>query len=290
MQNNVCIVMSTYNGEKYIATQLDSVLNQKDVNIIIYIRDDGSNDRTPAIISEYSKEHKNIIYSIEKNIGFKKSFIKALKDAPVCDYYAFCDQDDYWFPSKIKETVDLISKPKSLAFCNAIVSDEFLNDVKPLYDNIVVPSYPESLTSSNTHGFLFCFDKELRDLAIRIPVDRILIPHDFWLITIANLFGNIVFDSNTFVAKYRRLPNSISRIKPIKLFFMRLKSLFISERTVSDYSKMILDYYGNDLDKNIYNLIYACANYRDSIELKKHLLSTENIKLKYKIKILINRF
>ncbi|WP_051688386.1 glycosyltransferase [Butyrivibrio sp. AE2032] len=290
MQYNVCVVMSTYNGEKYLATQIDSLLQQEGVNLLLYIRDDGSSDNTPCILKEYSESHDNIVISIENNIGFRKSFLKALKDAPDCDYYGFCDQDDYWYPNKLFDTLSLLRKSQaSLAFGNAIVTDEKLEGDSLLYSEIRVPSFPESLTASNTHGFLFCFDKRLRDLAIRLSVDLFNIPHDFWLVTLASLFGSISYDNNMVVAKYRRLPNSVSRYRPILLLLKRIEALFVDRGIVVQYSKYILKFYSDVLTPENRRLVTACAYYKEDKKSKKYLLNSKYIKKKYKIKVILNR-
>lgn len=290
MLRNICVVMSTYNGEKYLPMQLDSLLNQKGVNIIIYIRDDGSTDNTPSILTEYSRENDNIIVSLEKNVGYKKSFMKALKDAPESDYYGFCDQDDCWFPEKLYKTLCLMDNTKSsLALGNAIVTDEELNEQFLLYSQQSIPSYPMSLTSSSFHGFLFCFDRHIRELAIRFPIEEITIPHDFWIITIASLFGTITYDLDLVLAKYRRLPNSVSKSRPIKMFFHRMHSFLFTNGIVEPYSKRILELYKDELVGNKKELVNACAYYKISWKEKKYLLHHKEIKRKYKIKVFFNR-
>lgn len=289
MKKNICVVMSTYNGEKYIEVQLDSLLKQNDVNLTIFIRDDGSTDHTSEILNHYSQKYNNIIVSLEKNIGFKKSFLKALKDAPESDYYGFCDQDDYWFPNKLSSTLNLLYDEYNLAFGNAIVTDENLTGNSMLYSRKDIPGFPECITSSNTHGFLFCFDKSIRDLAIRIPLDEFSIPHDFWLITIANIFGMINFDINLVLARYRRLPNSVSKRHPLKLFISRLKALLFSKGIVDFYSNIILKLYNNELTIEKKELVYACATYKREWSSKKYLLKCKSIKAKYKVKVLLNR-
>ena len=96
----VNILMSTYNGEKYIEEQIQSILNQEEVIIKLYIRDDGSTDNTVKIIESFNKE--NIVLFKMSNIGWKKSSLELTKLVEYHDdeYYAFSDQDDVW--KKIK--------------------------------------------------------------------------------------------------------------------------------------------------------------------------------------------
>ena len=96
MMKTVQILLSSYNGEKYISRQIDSILRQKDVEIHLLIRDDGSTDGTRAIIKEYEKKYPaNVEVVFGENMGWKKSFFTLLRLAGDYDYYAFADQDDY---------------------------------------------------------------------------------------------------------------------------------------------------------------------------------------------------
>lgn len=88
---SVQVVMSTYNGEKYLKEQIDSILSQEGVDVRLYIRDDGSSDRTTDILASY-QEHKNVKIEKGNNLGFAKSFLTALDECDEADYYAFSDQ------------------------------------------------------------------------------------------------------------------------------------------------------------------------------------------------------
>ena len=101
-------MMSTYNGEKYLKEQLDSILNQECVDVNLLIRDDGSSDNTIEIIESYQIEYPNITLIKGKNEGVIASFMDVLFVAPECSYYAFADQDDVWLPEKISITLAMM--------------------------------------------------------------------------------------------------------------------------------------------------------------------------------------
>ena len=101
--------MSTYNGERYLREQIDSILQQIDVEIELIIRDDGSNDGTVQIIEEYASKYPCISYYCGDNVGVGKSFMELLKNAPTADYYAFSDQDDVWLKDKLIRAVKAIT-------------------------------------------------------------------------------------------------------------------------------------------------------------------------------------
>ena len=110
--NNVAVLMSTYNGEKYLKEQIESIFKQEKVNIKLYIRDDGSTDNTMAIINELKMVYDIVVInnSIE-NMGPAKSFMKLVYNVEdTFDFYAFSDQDDIWENNKIISAIDMIKK------------------------------------------------------------------------------------------------------------------------------------------------------------------------------------
>ena len=105
----VAVLMSTYNGERYLREQIDSIAAQRDVEVFLWVRDDGSCDETRALLLEFSKKPRGSILSwkveMGDNRGFLGSFENLLTGAEGCDFYAFSDQDDYWFPEKLTKAI-----------------------------------------------------------------------------------------------------------------------------------------------------------------------------------------
>ena len=105
------ILLSTYNGEKYLTQLLDSILNQDYKEWRLIIRDDASCDSTKKIIDIYQRLHPNNIIIIPNNtntnIGVIKSFELLLSQSS-SKYIMFCDQDDIWLPNKISESIKTI--------------------------------------------------------------------------------------------------------------------------------------------------------------------------------------
>ena len=106
----VCVLLSTYNGEKYLREQIESLLSQIGVKIIIVARDDGSHDDTISILAEYEKKITYFHYLVGENVGPAQSFFMLMQQAPKADYYAFCDQDDVWDKDKLIIAVDMLEK------------------------------------------------------------------------------------------------------------------------------------------------------------------------------------
>lgn len=104
----VTVVMATYNGARFLRQQIESILAQTYPVAELVIQDDGSDDDTIDIAREYAERHPNIrIFYNEKNMGFNRNFISALKRS-ASTYTAIADQDDIWFPEKLERQVAAI--------------------------------------------------------------------------------------------------------------------------------------------------------------------------------------
>ncbi len=113
--NSIAILMATYNGEKFLRSQIDSIINQSFKNWTLYIQDDGSSDSTIDIITEYCV-NDNRIKLLDTGLsrqGASMNFMSML-NVVESDYYMFCDQDDVWFPDKIKKSIARIKDEERL--------------------------------------------------------------------------------------------------------------------------------------------------------------------------------
>lgn len=106
---SVTVVMASYNGERYIRQQIDSLLAQKGVDVQILVRDDGSKDSTTAILDEFKSKNALKWYT-GKHLNVAYGFLSLLKYASRTDYYAFCDQDDVWKENKLAAAVEMLRK------------------------------------------------------------------------------------------------------------------------------------------------------------------------------------
>lgn len=133
----VIVLMSTYNGEKYIKQQVDSILNQENVSVELVVRDDGSNDNTISILKEYEKAGKLIWYTGD-NKGPAYSFFDLMEYAKnryddYC-YFALSDQDDIWKKQKLYRAItELKENDSQLYYC----SKQLLSDNKEVNGRIV---------------------------------------------------------------------------------------------------------------------------------------------------------
>ena len=112
MQEKVDILLATYNGERFLQQQINSIFEQTHTNFFIYIRDDGSKDNTVSIIKEYVQKYPDKIAIIEDNfgnLGVTQNFNELMKYS-TANYIAFSDQDDIWLPQKIEKSFNFLKE------------------------------------------------------------------------------------------------------------------------------------------------------------------------------------
>ena len=224
----VAVLLSTYNGEKYVGAQIHSILTQSYKNLVLVVRDDGSSDKTVKIVKEYMENYNNIKLVEGKNLGFIKSFFELLK-LEQADYYAFADQDDVWLPDKIAFAVKSLdkldnSKP-NMAFSN---SDYYDVDMKLIKEGEKGKtfSFTNSLYECVTQGMTMVINQKTKDTVLDYMPERVFF-HDWWVYMICSGMGNVAYDDVTTV-KYRRDGKNATAEGEnfIKLLIWRIKNLF----------------------------------------------------------------
>lgn len=196
----VIVVISTYNGAKYIERQLDSIFNQVNVDVRVLVRDDCSKDDTVEVIQKYAQRHpKNKIEIVKgKNVGFAKSFWLGLSKCGEADYYAFADQDDVWKPNKLICCINAMQEENQipqLAYCKMQRSDIQLNRL----DEQVEILKPEQLTKKLTliktynYGAATVINKSAKKLVCRLWPEVDDLPHDMWIGTLCYWFGKVYY-------------------------------------------------------------------------------------------------
>lgn len=201
MQATVQILLATYNGERFLRAQLDSLFTQSFQEFTLLARDDGSTDNTLQIIDEYIEKYPSKISLIKddkKNVGATQNFGILLENA-TADYIFFCDQDDVWINTKIENSLQKIQileqtdkqKP-CLVFSDMKWIDEQGNTInESLWKQYKLhPNYftlNRLLIQNIPHGCTMLINKSLRDLAFPIPKEAIL--HDHWIALLAAAAG-----------------------------------------------------------------------------------------------------
>ena len=274
----VAILMSTYNGEKYIKEQIESLLSQTYRNIEIYIRDDGSKDNTIKIIENYKEKNNNIILKEGKNIGFINSFFELLKACNDADYYAYCDQDDIWMEDKIERAVKFLEKTDenkpALYFSNSDYYDSDMNFLATAEKNKIY-NFRNSLVECVTQGMTMVINNKTRQTIIENKPETCLF-HDWWTYMICSGFGQIVYDDKSLV-KYRRHNKSVTveGKSKIELFIWRVKKFLIGD-SLKDIKKQLQEYktfFAEELKEDDRKLLelFTKEKYSFIVALKKFL-------------------
>ena len=196
----VAILMSTYNGEKYLTEQIKSIQNQTYSSWSLYIRDDGSNDNTKKIIKSYSIGDSRIKFIDDnKRLGPAGSFLYLMTIVDA-DYYFFCDQDDYWLKDKIKSMVEQLDQLNNtipqVLYCNLKCVDKNLTPQKYGFDNLIGKiSGINRFFGNDMPGCVMSFNRATRDLAKKYQSydDKRIAMHDWWIALIAQTFGQVHF-------------------------------------------------------------------------------------------------
>lgn len=210
--------MSTYNGERYISEQLDSILSQTLNTFQILVRDDGSQDNTLAILADYADRYDQIACYTGANLGVQKSFFDLIIHAdPQADYIAFSDQDDIWQPQKLARAVQCLqsvtaSDDRPLLYCGAQeLVDEGLNPIKATVSReIHLPSFGNALVQNICTGCTAVINRPMARMIREHRPDHMenIVMHDWWLYLTASCFGDVYYDASPYV-KYRQHTDNV---------------------------------------------------------------------------------
>lgn len=269
----VAVLLSTYNGMKYIEEQLNSLFSQVgDFDLTIYIRDDGSSDGTGQFIQEFMNEHRNIILNLGKNLGVIGSFFELLSSVEKYDYYAFCDQDDIWHPLKIEAALLFLDKAEHkvpAAYCTSYdYVDENLNVLgrSPISGDISINNL---LIENCAPGCTVLFNHSLLQICRRAQLNNIhdkVVMHDWFVVLTAILFGNLYFDNNSYIY-YRQHANNVVGVNHnvVKSFFNKTKKLLTHKGNslLVLQAETLLEYYKESIsndDLEVFNNFLQCKS------------------------------
>ena len=203
----VLVLLSTYNGEKYLKEQIDSVLAQKNTDVSILVRDDGSTDKTLEILEKYKKDGKLEWYT-GKNLKPAKSFLNLVRCAETTyDYYAFCDQDDFWYSDKISEAIYEMEKeptmlPK-LCYCNIELVDKNRRHLDDRKISNRCNFFDEMLLTYCVPGCTMVFNRNLLDIVKKHMPTKITM-HDCWIYFVCVAVGGRIYSTESIGIQYRQ--------------------------------------------------------------------------------------
>ena len=214
MENyRIAILMATYNGEKYLKEQIDSIISQTCQDWHLYIHDDGSKDSTIAIIKDYICQYPDSITLLDypPQGGACKNFLSLLErvEAP---YYMFCDQDDVWLPEKIEKSFCKIqeieekssSKTPIIINTDLTIVDEHLHTICESFwsHERIIPNwlrtYDDHAAVYSATGCTMLFNHKTKEI-VKHPY-KYATMHDAWVnLSVAAVNGVICYLPESFI-------------------------------------------------------------------------------------------
>lgn len=279
------VLLSTYNGEKYLHEQLNSIFSQKDVEVKLLVRDDGSTDSTVSILEEY--QNRNIEIITEQNIGVKKSFFKLLMEADESyKYFAFADQDDIWDSDKLITAIYSIQEReqqnglKPIIYASSVklydgiqvFGTAYVNDTEMTFEKFLIKNYYPGCTMVFNNNLLKIISMHDNSRLGEYPL------HDHSLnIICTGCGGEIVYDKVPHML-YRQHDNNV--IGSNRRLFVRIKEcgLLDSNRLRSNVVSDVLDIYGDCLEEEKKKLMNMILLSRYKMTFRIRLLFNKKMK------------
>lgn len=274
---NIAVLMSTYNGERFLKEQLESIFSQKSVNVSLFIRDDGSTDRTIDIIKKYQHKGSRVYLEQGQNIGPVNSFLSLIYRNREYEYYALADQDDLWESDKLISAVNILKKyfDTPALYYSALT----LVDSRENYLRTVVPSKVSKATSLlnfQATGCTIVYNAALLKIIMKYKPKNIYM-HDAWLTVIASYFGICLLDETSHI-KYRQHEKNVVGMKQQNILH-RAKKFFTTKKnwhynTALDFYKGYKNYLSEeDLDR-----IKRILQYKKNILSKIRLINSQEVR------------
>lgn len=276
--HTITVMMSTYNGEKYLEEQINSILDQSLVDVSLVVRDDGSTDGTIDILEKY-KTYPNVSVYYGENKGYGKSFLKLLSLSGKSEFYSFSDQDDIWEKNKLHKAIEkliILPQAKPNLYCSdlKIVSSKGNEIGIKNFKNMNI-TLESAFIRHRTAGCTYVFNNLLLEEAKKINdinYDN-EIHHDAWVYRLClSLNGNVYYHSDSYI-KYRQHNDNVTGVYKgfLKRFNVEI-SKFLLEKPNNSYAQLINNNYKELLNHENQILFDKIINYKDDIRKKISLI------------------
>jgi glycosyltransferase involved in cell wall biosynthesis len=251
----VRVVMATYNGERFLREQMDSVLDQTHASLEILVRDDGSSDTTLEILAGYTASHPNIRVIAGKNVGAAANFFCMLRE-PIGDVEltAFCGHDDVWRRDKIERAVDwlaTIDGSRPAAYCGR---QRYIDAHGTLLGHSTIPTrglrFENALVENVVSGGTLVINRALRDLVLETTDPSRALWEDWWIYLVASAFGTILYDPVPTLDYRKHATNAVATTSGRSRWHQvqRLLATSHTQSAVSRQAEAFRDVYGARLD------------------------------------------
>lgn len=232
---SVCILMCTYQGEKHLIEQLESIRKQTYRNWRLFVSDDGSTDNTVTVLRDFQSSlapGQMEIFFGPKN-GFASNFMSLLLNPAIKgSYYAFSDQDDYWCNDKLSAAISRLTplsghenRPAAYASARTLV-DDALQPIGKEGARSLVPSFGNALVQNIAGGNTIVLNSPMRQLLLEIGAIEV-VSHDWWIYLICTGTGGIFYYDKVPHLLYRQhLHNAIGSRRSLRTRLNDVRQVF----------------------------------------------------------------
>lgn len=278
------VLMSTFNGEKYLQAQIESILDQLNPDDALIIRDDGSSDSTLMIAEAYANKDTRVKVIAGTNLGFANSFFWLLNHISTdFDVYMLSDQDDIWLPTKIDvANQEVAQEPLPTLHCTRLkIVDEKLNPLGLSPNFSKRPQLWNALCENIVTGCTAALNKEALHIICSIPYETLskqkLYYHDWWLYLCLSTFGQVKFDERSNIFYRQHGNNMVGMGKGLKRYTKIIRNLLHRPWTplMANQIKVFQNLYGGQLRTSAPKdaaIIQQLASGSDAATLLKSLI------------------
>jgi rhamnosyltransferase len=276
--DRIAVILPTYNGAAFLEKQILSIINQKNVETKIYIRDDWSSDETYEIAKSLSSTFKNIILLRGKNRGIVENidYIFKIIDKD-SKYFALADQDDVWHPNKLHSEMEKMVELENrygvdlpILICSDAhcINEEDKIIAKSFFKESGIPSWwgnsmKELLVLSHGLGCSFLGNRTLQTIALPLPSSNDIFMHDWWIMLVAMFFGKIHCIHETLL-DYRQHKNNVFGIRSTKSLLQKLHDIRINTRKTQKQAMTFLHRYESVLTNDQKKILCEWGNMPES--------------------------
>lgn len=291
----ILVLLSTFNGQKYIQEQLDSIARQDiDATIDIMVRDDGSKDQTIEVLKQWKQSHSlhMDIYQ-EENVGVNKSFFTLINYAEHHDFYAFCDQDDIWLEDKLSSAISKIQDiqtPVLYGGCSYLwnlTEGKFGTTTKQEREITLL----NTIVQNFLPGHAQVFNHELLKLLKNTPDIQNIYVYDAWVTNMAMTYGQIIFDNEPHTL-YRQHENNVLGYagKQGLLSWMKERLKRIKNDEAIRFAKQVQHFYSlhhQSMNEKERKEIYNFLNKQKNVFTRLHFILTTKMYRQNKVQTLL---
>lgn len=273
----VAILLTTYNGSKYLKEQLQSIVRQTHAHWILYVSDDGSSDDTLQIIKSYQAilGSERVRLLTGPKCGFAQNFLSLIRNPQIRgDYFAFCDQDDIWFPDKLERSLAHISRldqgPALYCSRTRLIDEQGVQiGYSPLFDR--PPSFCNALVQSLAGANTMLFNPAARALLAQIPLEAQVVSHD-WLcyLLVSGCGGHVHYDPEPTLDYRQHGGNLIGSNSGLGDRLRRIRKMFAGTfREWNRQNLLALRYCADQLEARNHTVLDQFASARDADLLRR---------------------